>query len=79
MRTAWSKLPDGEWGIRVEPEAGHVESGDVVTVRNRNGASRAVTLGDFVDEGTSPGEEPGERVKWQRFEVWQNPAAGASW
>lgn len=46
-RTAWVKLPEGEWGIEVRDTLEDL-SGQPVTVAKRDGTTSQVTLGKLV-------------------------------
>lgn len=42
MKATFTKLRDGEWGVRIE--GGHPTKGDTVSVEKKNGGSSMVTL-----------------------------------
>jgi hypothetical protein len=48
----WRKFPDGSWGIQSDRE---LSPGEVVVVTNRSGATKSVTVGGRVGNGTSYG------------------------
>lgn len=47
----WRKLPDGDWGIYIDPSAVAAAPGDKVRVRARSGKATDVVLGEEVSPG----------------------------
>jgi len=49
MATRWTKLDDGSWGVQLDHTAAPIEPGTVVTVTNRAGDAKTVTLGEKIN------------------------------